>query len=163
MKTLFLVRHAKSSHALSGQLDIERPLHERGIHDAEMMAHRLLLKKFSFDAFVSSPAKRALATCHLFAKAFNMQPSHIMIEKKLYEAGSETFYEVVNNMDDHFSSVALFSHNPGISYFVHSLDSKIKDGMPTCGVFGVEADIDAWKEFKQADKKFLYFDFPKKQ
>lgn len=163
MKTLFLVRHAKSSQALSGQLDIERPLNERGIHDAEMMAQRLLLKKFSFDAFVSSPAKRALTTCHLFARAFNLQPANIMIEKKLYEAGSETFYEVVKNMDDHFSSIALFSHNPGISYFVHSLVNKIMDGMPTCGVFGVEADIHTWKEFENADKKFLYFDFPKNQ
>lgn len=163
MKTLFLVRHAKSSHALSGQLDIERPLHERGIHDAEMMAQRLLLKKFSFDAFVSSPAKRALTTCHLFAKVFNMQPANIMIEKELYEAGSETFYEVVKNMNDHFSGIALFSHNPGISYFVHSLTDKKIDGMPTCGVFGVEADIDSWKDFEKADKNFLYFDFPKNQ
>ncbi len=163
MKTLFLVRHAKSSHSLIGGKDIERPLNERGIEDANKMSKRLLSKNFSFDAFISSPAKRALTTCNLFAKVFNMQPANIIIENKLYEAIKEDFYDVVKNTDNHFSGIALFSHNPGISYFVHSLTDKKIDGMPTCGVFGVEADIDSWKDFTQAEKKFCYFDFPKNQ
>ena len=163
MKTLFLVRHAKSSHAINGQRDIERPLNERGLHDAAMMAERLLLKNFPIDAFISSPAKRALTTCNIFAKVFNLQPANIIIENKLYEATREIFSEVIKNTDDHFYGIALFSHNPGISYFVQSLTDKKIDGMPTCGVFGVEADIDSWKDFEQADKKFCYFDFPKNQ
>lgn len=163
MKTLFLVRHAKSSHAINGQRDIERPLNERGMEDANKMAKRLFSKEFSFDAFISSPAKRAFTTCNLFAKVFGIPKANIIIENKLYEAGSETFSEVVKNTDDHFSSIALFSHNPGISYFVNSLTDKKINGMPTCGVFGVEADIDSWKDFEQAQKKFLYFDFPKNQ
>lgn len=163
MKTLFLVRHAKSSHAKNGQRDIERPLNERGMKDAAMMAERLLLKKFSIDAFISSPAKRAFTTSNIFAKVFGIPKANIIIENILYEADSETFSELVKNIDDHFSGIALFSHNPGISYFVHSLTDKKIYGMPTCGVFGVEADIDSWKDFEQADKKFLYFDFPKNQ
>ncbi|MEO8117630.1 MAG: histidine phosphatase family protein [Bacteroidota bacterium] len=163
MKTLFLVRHAKSSHAINGQRDIERSLSERGMEDANKMAKRLFSKNFSFDALISSPAIRAFTTCNIFAKVFNLQPANIIIENKLYEAGSETFYEVVKNTDDHFSGIALFSHNPGISYFAQSLTDKKIDGMPTCGVFGVEADIDSWKDFEQADKTFCYFDFPKNQ
>lgn len=161
MKTLYSVRHAKSSNALIGQQDIDRPLNERGIEDATMIAQRLFSHQNFLDAFVSSPAKRALTTCNLFAKIFNIPSKNIFIEEKLYEAPATTFYEVVKKLDNQFSAIALFSHNPGISYFVNSLTDKMIDGMPTCGVYGVQAEIDSWKDFELAEKIFLYFDFPK--
>lgn len=161
MKTLYVVRHAKSSHALIGQPDMARPLNSRGIEDATMMAQRLFSQQQIFEAFISSPATRAFTTCSLFAKVFNIPSEKILVEKKLYEAPASAFYEVLKKTENHFSTIALFSHNPGISYFVNSLTDKIIDGMPTCGVFGVEAHIDSWKDFELAKKDFLYFDFPK--
>ncbi|MBS1729449.1 MAG: histidine phosphatase family protein [Bacteroidetes bacterium] len=161
MKTLILVRHAKSNHAMNGQRDIERSLNEKGMADATMMAQRLLLKGDMPDAFISSPAKRAFTTCSLFAKVFNLPAVPILTENKLYEASANTFYEVVQNVADQFSCIALFSHNPGISYFVNTLSSKQIEGMPTCGIFAVKTSIDSWKDFRDAQKDFCYFDFPK--
>ena len=69
-KTLLLIRHAKSSWDVGTLNDFERPLNDRGKKDAPMMARRLLDKKVSIDAFVSSPAKRAKKTAELFSSAY---------------------------------------------------------------------------------------------
>ena len=69
--------------------------------------------------------------------------------------------ETIETIDDSLNSVAIFSHNPGITEFVNTLTKTQIDDMPTCGIFAVEIDITSWKSFKKASKKFLFFDYPK--
>jgi phosphohistidine phosphatase len=160
-KTLFLIRHAKSDWNDPTLSDFDRPLNERGKREAPMMAKRLRDKKIKINAFVSSPAKRARQTCKHFAKEFGFKKKDILKEDKLYEAGEESFYEVVEHLKNKWDNVAVFSHNPGITSFADSLtETKIGD-MPTCSVFAIKIDTDNWANFRAAKKEFWFFDSPK--
>jgi phosphohistidine phosphatase len=161
MKQLILIRHAKSSWDDSSLSDFERPLNERGTKDAPEMAKRLVDKKVKIDAFVSSPAKRAKQTTKQFTKELDLKKKNIVFEPALYEAGEENFYKVVENLKNKWDSVAIVSHNPGISSFVNSLTETRIDDMPTSSVFAIKIDEDKWDKFRTARKEFWFFDYPK--
>ena len=161
MKSVLLVRHAKSSWDDPSMNDFDRPLNDRGKKDAPDMARKLAGRKIKIDALVSSPAKRAKQTCNHFAKEFDFKKKEIILEPKLYEAGEENFYEVIEDLKNKWDSVAIFSHNPGISYFANTLTEKHIDEMPTCSIFAIKADVKKWKDFKKAKKEFWFFDYPK--
>jgi len=162
MKTLILIRHAKSSWDNSMLQDFERPLNDRGKEDSPKMADRLKNKNITIDLFVSSPAKRAKKTAKIFMKEFGVDHEKLLLIPHLYEVSVNDFYSVVEALDNENKSVALFSHNPGITDFINSLDCSPVYNMPTCGVFALEIDAKSWKEFRPAEKKFLFFDYPKK-
>ena len=164
MKTLFLIRHAKSSWEDTFLSDFDRPLNERGKEAAPKMATRLRKKNIHIDAFISSPAKRAKKTAEYFIKEFDGDKDEIILVSALYDAGLNDFSETIKNIDDKYKSAAIFSHNPGITSFANQLiaDTNI-DNMPTCSVFAVKTDSDKWKDFSKAKKEFLFFDFPKKE
>lgn len=163
MKQLFIIRHAKSDQSFWGN-DFERPLNERGKSDAPLMAKRLKERYSDIDAWISSPAKRAKKTAELFVEYFNQESGNILFISALYHAPAEVFYDVLISLPDNLNSIAVFSHNPGITYFVNSLTSDIRiDNMPTCGIFAISAEIDHWREFAAAKKRFLFFDYPKRE
>jgi len=161
MKTLLIVRHAKSSWDLSTPNDIDRPLNDRGKKDAPVAAKRLVNKGISIDAFISSPAKRAKKTAKYFMEEFGIDKHQLIIVPELYEAHTSDFYNVVRSLDDEYKTVAIFSHNPGITDFVNDLTEVNTDNMPTSAVFAVQIDTDQWQQFREAGKKFLFFDYPK--
>ncbi|MEO6540475.1 MAG: histidine phosphatase family protein [Ferruginibacter sp.] len=162
MKKLFIIRHAKSDQGFFGN-DFERPLNDRGRSDGPVMAKRLLDKKIKIDGLVSSPAIRAKQTAELFAAGLKMPANEIIFISALYHAPAEDFYEVIAGLPDTLQAVAIFSHNPGITYFVNSLTTNTPvDNMPTCAIFAVEADIIQWADFSKANKTLLFFDYPKK-
>jgi phosphohistidine phosphatase len=162
-KTLLIVRHAKSSWDVGTLSDFDRPLNDRGKKDAPMMAKRLLDKKIKIDAFISSPAKRAKNTAELFCEQYNRPTESIEFIASLYHAGVDDFYAAAEQLDDRFDTVAIFSHNPGITYFINSLTDQLQiDDMPTCGIFAIRIHSKKWAEFKSAIKEFLFFDYPKK-
>lgn len=160
-KTLLLIRHAKSSWDDPSLSDSERPLNERGEKDAPEMAKRLSDKKIKVDALASSTAKRAKQTGKHFAKEFGLRKKNIVVEPKLYEAGDENFYEVIENLKNKWDIVAIVSHNPGITSFADSLTETKIDDMPTCSIFALKIDTDKWKNFRTAKKEFWFFDYPK--
>ena len=161
MKILLIIRHAKSSWELETLNDFERSLNERGKKDGPIMARRLLDKNISIDAFISSPAKRAKKTAELFCEAFNKKKEDIIFISPLYHATPEIFFDVVGRLDETYNSVAIFSHNPGITEFVNELsDDVVVDNMPTCSVFAVKSNITKWKDFAKAKKELLFFDYP---
>jgi phosphohistidine phosphatase len=160
-KQLLLIRHAKSSWDDLTISDFERPLNDRGKKDAPEMAKRLVDKKIKIDALVSSPAKRAKKTCKYFEKEFDISKDDIIFESKLYEAGTENFFEVVKNLKNKWDNVAIFSHNPGITDFANSLTNEKIDNIPTCGIFAVKIKSKHWSDFKDAEKEFLFFDYPR--
>ncbi|HUC82761.1 MAG TPA: histidine phosphatase family protein [Flavisolibacter sp.] len=161
MKTLILVRHAKSDWSHIGQSDIERPLNDRGRKDAPEMAKRLKKKGLKIDLFLSSPARRAFRTARFFAEEFDVKREDIQVEKTLYGAAPLQFEEVIASLKDKEDTVVVFSHNPGITEFANSLCDVRTDDMPTCALFAVQADVESWKDFNKAEKKFLFYDYPK--
>ncbi len=161
MKNIFIIRHAKSDQSFFGN-DFDRPLNERGKTDAPEMAKRLRKKEIKIDTLISSPAKRAKKTAELFAENLKMPVEEIIFISELYHAPAEIFYKVIADLPDNLNTVALFSHNPGITVFVNSLDAGVQtDNMPTCAVYAVEAGIEKWADFAKAKKNFLLFDYPK--
>jgi phosphohistidine phosphatase len=162
MKTVYIIRHAKSSWANFDQTDFERPLNERGHENAVEMAERMMDKKIRIDAFISSPALRARQTCEHFCKVFSKDKNEIIFIEALYHADNATIKSVMAQTDEEYNTVAVFTHNPGISEYVNTLVEDVYiDNMPTCGVFAVTAEISNWEAFDKAEKSFLFFDFPK--
>ena len=161
MKTLLLIRHAKSSWDNVILPDFERPLNERGKHDAPLMAKRIKEKKIEIDAFVSSPAKRAKKTAEIFMAEFNAKEKKLIFIPSLYEATSEKFYDAIENLKDKYDTVALFAHNPGITDFINSLECTPVYDMPTSAVYAIKIKTKNWRDFRKANKEFLFFDYPK--
>lgn len=160
-KILLVIRHAKSSWDTGILNDFERPLNDRGKRDAPEMARRLKEKNVLIDAFVSSPAKRAKKTAEYFIEAYGRSKEDIVFISKLYHAPAAVFFEVAQSLPDHFNTVAVFSHNPGITEFVNLLADNVRlDNMPTCGIFAVTFQ-GSWTGFAKAKKELLFFDYPK--
>lgn len=161
MKTLLLVRHAKSDWGNPVLEDFDRPLNERGKRDTPAMARRLLDKNINIDAIISSPAKRAAKTAKAFAESYDLKKSRLQFKEELYMAGSAAFTAVIESADEKFESIAVFSHNPGITGFANELTNARIDNIPTCGVFAIKINTDTWKNFRNAPKEFWFFDYPK--
>lgn len=161
MKTVLLIRHAKSDWDDPSLSDIDRPLNDRGKRDAPVMAHRLVDKKIPIDAFISSPAKRARKTASIFAAAYKTKKEDILTRDELYGAAEDVFYDVICNADKKHDHIAIFSHNPGITDFANQLTDARIDNIPTSGVFAIKVYCEKWNEFKEAKKEFWFFDYPK--
>lgn len=161
MKQVILIRHAKSDWGNPGLDDFDRPLNERGKKDAPVMAKRLHDRKIAIDAFIASPAKRAAKTAGVFADAFKRQKDEIIFNEELYMAGPEVFYKVIQEINNDFTAIAIFSHNNGLTEFANRLTDVRIDNIPTCGIFAVKADCDTWSEFRDAKKEYWFFDYPK--
>lgn len=160
MKTILLVRHAKSSWDNPSDTDAERPLNERGKRNAPEMAARLVQKKIRIDSFLSSPAKRAMSTAEIFAKAYGRKARDIITVPELYLANADAFMRTIAQAPAEASSIALFSHNAGITDFANSLSDTRIHHMPTCSVFAVRCPIDSWQSFEPGKNAFYFFDYP---
>ena len=163
MKTLFIIRHAKSSWDASNIDDFERPLNDRGKRDAPRMGKRLKEKDIHPTLLLSSPAKRALSTAKRIAKVLKYPKDDIKTDRKLYHADEETMLTVVRELKDKQDVVMIFSHNPGLTEFVNSLmDGELDmDNVPTCGVVAFQFNFDTWKDVDWGKGKLLFFDYPK--
>ena len=161
-RKLVLIRHAKSSWTNPLQSDYDRPLNDRGSHDAPMMGERLKEKHIIPDQIFASTAKRAAETAKKIAKSVDFPEDKITWMDKLYHCNSSVFDEVIDNIDDAMKTVFIVAHNPGISEYASDLSPNFRiDQMPTCGVACVEMDIEHWYMFHNADRKVILFDYPK--
>lgn len=156
MKTLLLVRHAKSDWPEDTE-DFDRPLAESGIRDAQRMAAHLHETGIKVDRLISSPALRALSTCKIFNQQFQ---TDMETNRKLYNANEGNFLSVIYELADDTKSVAMFSHNNGISNFANTLCDSIF-AFSTCGVAAWEITCDSWTDFEGAPKKLLFYLEPK--
>jgi len=161
MKHLLLVRHAKSSWDDFSVKDFDRPLNERGKKDAPLMAKRLLKRDIMIDVFISSPAKRARKTAEAFVKEYKSNKDHLIFLDDLYLAGPSAFADIIKNTNDRYDTIAIFSHNEGITQFANSLTDTRTDNIPTSGIFAVKVKSNHWSDFADAKKDFWFFDYPK--
>lgn len=144
MKTLYLVRHAKSSWAAESQPDIDRPLNERGYADAHAVSKHLHKIIGRPDVIISSPAIRAMSTALIFAGNLRYSKDDILIRTMLYESSKTEYLECLHAIDDGFSSAMVFGHNPVISETAEYLIPRHNEDMPTCCVISVEFLANSW-------------------
>lgn len=159
MKTVYIVRHAKSSWEYEGVKDIDRPLKKRGINDSYLISHVLSKKIKTPNIFVSSCANRALHTAMIFSYTFNYPLANLKISKSLYSFSDGYLIKSVKALDDGFSSAIIFSHDHGINTFVNKFGDKFIGHVPTCGVIGIKFDIKHWKDLKKG--KTILTEFPR--
>ena len=161
MKTLYLIRHAKSDWSIGHLADIDRPLNERGYADAHKMSLILKDKKVVPDLIISSPAVRAISTALIFCRALNYDPKSILINKNLYETSVKEYTQAISKIDNKHQIVFLFGHNPTITNTANMLTNALTQEMPTCAIAGASSDIANWELFSKTNNALTYFDFPK--
>jgi len=160
MKTLYLIRHAKSSWKNARIADIERPLNSRGKRDAPFIGELLASKKIKPALIITSPAKRAKKTAETIAGKIGYSKKNIVYEDNIYEAGSHELLDVIKNINNKFDSAMLFGHNPGFTMLHNFLCKHYIDNIPTSGVVALEFES-PWNEIEKNSAKFLFFEYPK--
>jgi phosphohistidine phosphatase len=143
VKTLFLVRHAKSSRDEPALPDKDRPLNDRGKRDAPNMGKRLAKRDVAPDLILSSPAKRALETARIIAKKLDYKLADIVVDERLYATGSNDLLDVIRKLGAKPKTVMLFGHNPELTELAHRLSTKITR-LPTCAVAEFKFDAKSW-------------------
>jgi phosphohistidine phosphatase len=162
LKNLILVRHAKSSWKDETLKDIDRPLNKRGKRDAPFMGK--LSKKLGIkpQLMITSPAERTYSTAKIFADELNYDIDKIEVNKNLYLADSDEMIDVIKNLNENYSVVLLFGHNPGLTDLSNVLTDEEIENIPTCGVVSLTLQADKWNEIKAGSCTLNYFEFPKK-
>jgi phosphohistidine phosphatase len=161
MKTLFLVRHAKSSWGDPALPDHDRPLNERGVHDVAAMGKRLAHRDAKPDVILASTAVRALTTAEHIAKALDIKRKHLVVNDRLYAAPASELLSVIEELDDRLKRVMLVAHNPGLTELAHQFSSEITH-MPTCAVAEFRFAATPWSAIGKARPAQVAFDHPKK-
>jgi len=160
MKTLYLIRHAKSSWKNLELDDFDRPLNKRGKRDAPVIGARLKKCAVFPDIILCSPAKRAKDTAKKITKALGYDKK-IQYNPDIYEASSNTLQNIINSINIQHSTAFLIGHNPGLNMLVEKYIG-MEDNIPTCGIVGIRFACDKWDDISSKNAELLSFDYPKK-
>jgi phosphohistidine phosphatase len=161
VKTLYIVRHAKSSWEDPNLNDFARPLNHRGERDAVRMGNRLRDLKISPQTIFTSPALRALTTAEVISRILECQYAYIQ-EKSLYHADEDTLLKIIRRIPDSVITAMVVGHNPGLTNFVNDLLDAEIENIPTAGVVSGQLNIDSWKDADWNCGEIIFFDYPKK-
>lgn len=159
MKTLVLIRHAKSDWEQPVASDFDRPLNARGLRDAPFMAGRFASAFPSAACIVSSPAVRAWSTAAHFAEALGVEK--VQAESTLYEATLRDLIDVVHRLDSSRDIAVLVGHNPGMSQLTDYLSGEWI-ALPTCAVVVLTSAVNEWAAWGRDCAAMKWYDYPKK-
>ncbi|MGI8788616.1 MAG: SixA phosphatase family protein [Pyrinomonadaceae bacterium] len=148
MKTLYILRHAKSSWDDAILSDFERPLNERGLEAAPLMGEMMKKNNFQPDIIISSPATRAKQTASLIKDAAQIV-GEIKFDERIYEASPRSLVEVVSEIDDRNETALIVGHNPGLESLIKILTGKLEP-MPTAALAVVDLNIERWSEINSS-------------
>ena len=162
MKTLFLIRHAKSSWDDTALPDKDRPLGDRGRRDAPKMGKRLAKRDVKPNLILSSPASRALTTAEIIAKKLDYKRKDIAVDDRLYAAAVHGLLNVIHGLGDKLERVMLFGHNPELIELAHRFSGEITH-MPTCAVAEFTFNAKSWSKIGKANLVKVALDYPKKK
>ncbi len=167
MKTIYLVRHATADKGKPKSPDKKRALSKKGRKEAVKMAKKLKQNGMLPDLLVSSPAKRAIQTARVFAKAVKYPKDKILVNKTLYEANnassSEALLQEVRSMDDQYQSVIVFGHDPLLTEFAHYLRQDFTDALPGCAVVRFDFNNVSWTKITAGRGILKFFDYPNRE
>ncbi len=161
MKTVYFVRHAKSSWANSNMSDHERPLNERGERDAPLMGQRLRHRESGPELVIASSAVRAKTTAKILAAEMKYPESEIIIDERLYGAEPNDALTILSELKNDVSCVMLVGHNPTFTELVNRLSANHIANMPTCSIAILAFAIDSWGNIAKSKGELLDFDYPK--
>lgn len=161
MKTLYLLRHAKSSWENPTTKDFDRPLNQRGEQDVPIMANYFSGLFACPDKIIASPATRTKATASLFAMGIDYE-KQIEYNSDIYEAHYLNLLEIIQAIPDSEESAMLVGHNPGITNLANYLsNSHVTDNVPTCGLVALNFNLPYWHHINEAHGELIRFIYPK--
>lgn len=158
MKTLLLIRHAKSDWH-TGLPDHDRPLNTRGARNAPDMAKRMVARGITPELLISSSAIRAHTTAQAMQTVF--ETPNISIHPKLYACTAHTGLNVIHALPDELNCIAIYGHDPAISSVVTELTQQ-PTHMPTCAVAQCEFNVTHWADASAHTLTRYLIDTPKK-
>lgn len=161
MKTLYIVRHAKSSWDFPDLPDVERPLLEKGIYNTNKIIKELNEKGVKIDMLVSSHAKRAYETAKIIAKGILFPVEKIEVNRNIYQVNRDELFNVIFSQNDEMESLMIVGHNPTLTQFTNLfIDDKIEI-LPTSGIISIDFETDKWIGVIKANHKINFILFPK--
>ena len=159
MKTLYLLRHAKSSWKDSSLADFERPLKRRGRDAAEGMGRFLASKNVDISMLISSPSVRTRETVEIVLRHAKLQVEPLF-DQRIYEASPATLAQIVSEIPADKETAMLVGHNPGMEELLAFLTHETRH-MPTCALARISLDGVSWKEVDRGTGKLEWFVTPK--
>ena len=161
MKTIYIVRHAKSSWDISDMPDEKRPLLEKGKKRTKRVIDYLHGHDIKVDYIISSHAVRALETAKIIAHALNYPTEDIKIDKKVYYASGNSLYDQFYDMPSRYNSIMIVGHNPSLTDFANQFLKEPIENLPTSGIVSITFDTEKWEEIPLAKRKTNFILFPK--
>jgi len=162
MKTIYLVRHAKSSWKYPDLDDFERPLNKRGHKNAPFMGTILKKLKVAPDLILSSPANRASMTARIIADKIRYPLEKIRYSENIYDFSANALIDAIKQLDNGIHKAMLVGHNPALTELSNYIGDEAISNIPTAGVFCAELDIPSWAKIGDRCGKLTFFEFPKK-
>jgi phosphohistidine phosphatase len=160
MKTLILCRHAKSDWP-EHVADLDRPLKQRGVRDAQQLGKLLAEQEVQPEAFFCSPARRARQTAEIIAETLKF-PEKIVIEPSIYHEGAERLLEQIRNLPHHLESAIFFGHNPTLEHVVQRLlRCAAPFYMPTCAMVCFETLAPTWAQLDTSNLHLRWMLIPR--
>lgn len=156
MKNLILVRHAKSSWDAPLR-DIDRPLTNKGIHDAHLVS--TTIKNHIPKSFLvwSSVAKRASETAIIFAQNISFPLESIIFKEELYTFDERNLERIIKSCPNNYDNLILFGHNEAITNFVNKFGNIFIDNVSTSGFVNIIFDNDSWSDIEKGVTKKVIF------
>jgi phosphohistidine phosphatase len=158
MRTLYLLRHAKSSWKDVSLRDFDRPLKDRGRKAAKRIGRHLAGEKLKALLMVCSPAARTRETAEIVLKSANLRVEE-RFEERIYEASLRDLLRVVTEIPDDKQVVLMIGHNPGFEELCVYLTGEGRR-MPTAALAKITFD-DSWKDIKAGQGTLDWFVTPK--
>jgi phosphohistidine phosphatase len=159
LKTLFIIRHSKSSWKNANLSDHERPLNKRGNIDAKLISNYLSSVVINIDFLHCSSSKRTRETAEYFLEKININKQNY--DDQLYHVSSEDLLQAIRAYDNNLSSAMIIAHNPGLTNFVNLLTDLNLWNLPTTGMIVIDFNVSSWEEIKENNGKILFKKFPK--
>lgn len=146
MKTLLLLRHAKSSWKDIDVRDFDRPLNQRGLKAAPAIGRLIKKRKLQPDLVLSSPAERARQTTQLVIEAAGLK-AELRYDERIYEASVARLLGVVSELDDEAGIIMLVGHNPGFEELLEALTGEAHK-LSTAALACIELNIEKWNKLR---------------
>ncbi|WP_026450047.1 SixA phosphatase family protein [Aequorivita capsosiphonis] len=143
MKTIYLVRHAKSSWKEDVD-DHKRPLKEKGKRDGKLVSNKVKIEIEPPQKIISSDATRTLATAEFFKEALDISDANFETNHDLYDFSGQNVMRIIKSLDDTLDSVMIFGHNHALTSVVNMLGNRYIENVPTCGFVMLQFDEKKW-------------------
>ena len=159
MRTLYLLRHAKSSWSDASLRDFDRPLNDRGRESAKLIGERLASEALSVPFVICSPALRTRQTAEIVFDSSGLSAEE-RFDERVYEASLSDLQTVVSEINDDKPVVILIGHNPGLEELFAFLTGEARR-MPTCALAKIRFDVASWKDTQAGAGTLEWFTTPK--